>query len=97
MYRWIYDKAAKGGPGVPQLILNIYVTKGGDDLDTSFFIKGRPSFPEVFDSLVKDNTGKPMMVFVCGPKQIVNQTWDLSMKKNRDGHKIHFHHETFEF
>jgi len=39
----------------------------------------------------------PTFVFVCGPKKIVNISWDTSKKQSLQGKVFHFHHETFEF
>ncbi len=51
----------------------------------------------IFDGVVSSHPYKATTVFVCGPKAMVNDCWDVSSTRSLKGHKFHFHHETFEF
>jgi len=85
-----------GKPGFPQLNVSIYVTKGEDNLDP-VFVQGRPNFPAIFDEVSQNFPDKPVTVFVCGPKQMIQTVWDVSNQKTRSGTPFYFHKETFEF
>ncbi len=43
------------------------------------------------------HANKTGLVFACGPKPMVAELWDNSIKATVRGVRIDFHHEVFEF
>lgn len=62
---------------------------------TSVF-RGRPDMKHVLGS-VKSNGAAMHAVYCCGPKQLVDQTWDATTALTDAQARFNFHHETFEF
>lgn len=59
---------------------------------------GDPNLVEVFQQIGEDQSGRRVAVFACGPSSLVNDAWDVSMKRSAlSGTRFDFHHETFEF
>jgi len=75
------------------------------------FLPGRPDIPVLYETMmgytlsgqegqtVSDSEAakKAATVFVCGPEQLVNDTWDSANAWLQGGHRFDFHHETFDF
>lgn len=94
--KWCLE-ASKKGNGLPDLEVQIYVTKSEGELQ-GFFIKGRPDMFNIFSKIVADYPERPSTVFTCGPRKLVNNCWDATTaQRQNNGASIHFHHETFEF
>ncbi len=83
-------------PGMPALVLGIYITKSKGSLPPPF-IAGRPKIGEIFGTMVTSHPGKAGMVLACGPDQLVAELWDHSIKFTMAGTRIDFHHEVFNF
>jgi len=102
-YGWFAEEIQEcwdnsGKPGMPALTLQVYVTRPlEDDPVHPNFYTGKPNFSKIFEEIVTLYPKRATTVFVCGPKQMVNQTWDSSVAQGRKGNKFHFHHELFEF
>jgi len=94
--QWCFD-ASKKGNGLPDLEVQIYVTKTDEENLNGFFIKGRPDMFSIFDRILGKYPDRASTVFTCGPRKMVNSCWDAASEQRRKGAYIHFHHETFEF
>lgn len=87
--------AKAGGSNVPKLSLGIYATRAKSA--TPPIKTGRPKMAAKYDKIASTLRDEACLVFVCGPKLMVNENWDLSTRKSRAGMTFHFHHETFDF
>jgi len=88
-------------PGFPTFIPLIHVTRDEPDpaafgLPQSALFKGRPDMNHILTSM-KSNGIKRHAAYCCGPKQLVEQTWEGTSALSDDNIQFAFHHETFEF
>ena len=51
----------------------------------------------LLSSSMKSNGIKRHAAYCCGPKQLVEQTWEGTSALSDDNIQFAFHHETFEF
>jgi len=80
-----------------KLDLRIHITRNENEPKDAApcIFYGRPDMETIFGTISERKT--PCLVFVCGPKKMVNSTWDITNTELLKGHFFHFHHETFEF
>ena len=83
-------------PQFPPLNIKIYVTKE-EKIRSRGYMSGRPDFDRVFGDITLTHGDKTMLVFACGPSQMVKQVWDQSLERIGDGANVDFHREIFEF
>jgi predicted ferric reductase len=86
----------------PALKLEVYITRASDDdpllaKHATLLRRGRPDFTTMFTEISREHQKSAAFVFSCGPSAIINQLWDLSVKRSKSGSLVQFHHETFEF
>eukprot|EP00178_Gracilaria_changii_P005985 TRINITY_DN20247_c0_g1_i1.p1 TRINITY_DN20247_c0_g1~~TRINITY_DN20247_c0_g1_i1.p1 ORF type:complete len:174 (-),score=21.39 TRINITY_DN20247_c0_g1_i1:92-613(-) len=60
-----------------------------------YFELDRPDISDFFESL--DLEDDRAAVYACGPKAMINDTWDATSSANLRGHSFDFHHETFNW
>jgi NAD(P)H-flavin reductase len=65
---------------------------GAKQVSNDMLKTGRES---IFETIKEENSRA--FVVACGPPAMVNQVWDLSIKKGISKVRFDFHHETFEF
>lgn len=85
---------------LPRLDLRVHITRAAKDAPAPVppFYHGRPDMTKIMGEISSDAGKNPVFVFVCGPKKMVNSTWDLTNELMRTLRKpFEFHHETFEF
>ena len=84
---------------LPNLVVWQYVSRAKPEelANNKFGITGRPKFANIFGKILKSHPNQPVLVFACGPGAMVNELWDLSTQHTRQGHRIDFKHEIFEF
>eukprot|EP00462_Mataza_sp_D1_P000106 CAMPEP_0175088646 /NCGR_PEP_ID=MMETSP0086_2-20121207/356_1 /TAXON_ID=136419 /ORGANISM="Unknown Unknown, Strain D1" /LENGTH=975 /DNA_ID=CAMNT_0016361087 /DNA_START=444 /DNA_END=3371 /DNA_ORIENTATION=- len=61
---------------------------------------GRPDMASVFREIESTDSASDRLatvVFACGPRGLVNASWDETVKRNKKGARFDFHFETFEF
>lgn len=88
---------AQNVESMPKLVVWLHVTKAKAGTVKAPLIAGRPNMQEVFDSMQTCYPTQAALCFACGPSPMVNELWDLSIKRTREGGRVDFHHETFEF
>jgi len=105
-FRWFEEElvwckmASQNNKDLPELEYMIYVTKGHvpEGLQS-----GRPDFEAIFEKAAgktkEKSPDKPKVVcvFCCGPRKLVNQSWDAAVVLDREGFPFQYHHECFEF
>jgi predicted ferric reductase len=90
-------------PLAPALNLAIHITRDDENCNNPQIVHGKPNFEDVISQCVDEMSdfSRSMLVFACGPGSMVNQLWDVSMKKPmKKGNKrirVDFYHESFEF
>ena len=90
-------------PLLPNLNLAIYITREDKKYNNKQVVCGRPNFEEVLGQCIDEMSefSRSMLVYACGPGNMINQLWDASMKKplKKNGKRIRldFYHESFEF
>jgi len=79
-----------------QLDLRVYLTRADENAqyDAPLYA-GRPDKQKILEEATSDR--EPSFVFVCGPRKMVNETWDCANALQRGGKICHFHHETFHY
>jgi NAD(P)H-flavin reductase len=88
---------------LPEFNLAVYITRDDEKNHDDQILYGKPDFEEVVSQCVDEMSSftRSMLVYACGPGSMVNQLWDVSMKKpmKKDGKRIRvdFYHESFEF
>eukprot|EP00038_Savillea_parva_P018065 m.22326 g.22326 ORF g.22326 m.22326 type:complete len:1212 (+) comp3975_c0_seq2:424-4059(+) len=94
-----YVDVSRSNRALPELDLRVHCTraKAEDASVVSPLIAGRPDFAALLDECAHDLPLASTLVFACGPGRMVNQLWDETTTRNRRGHRVDFHHETFEF
>ena len=97
-----FHKLSIKDPLLPDLKLSIHVTRGNDGhalIKGQQFLYSRPQFDTVMDECIasKPEDSTSTLVYACGPTKMVNQLWDVSMKRNAKDCRVDFYHETFEF
>jgi predicted ferric reductase len=92
-----YSQANKANSPFPPLYVWIYVTRAKTVTNTDLFVPGRPDFEAVFNTMSADHPNKSTVVFACGPAPMVNDCWDRSVDRKKNGQRFDFHHETFDF
>jgi len=92
----------------PRLVVRLFVTKSTEgslvEIEDEFqkpkgfsVCYGRPDIPVTMSELEqKYIRRKKAAVFACGPKKLVNSTWDFCTKK-KNPVAYDFHHEIFNF
>lgn len=83
---------------MPKFVPSIFVTRIDDtaQIDPNY-IRQRPDFDGFFDSIVNAHPKRATTVFACGPKEMIKTCWDCVNVRNRNGNKLIYHHETFDF
>jgi predicted ferric reductase len=87
----------------PELKLAIHITREDEKCDNSQILYSKPDFDTVMHQCVEDMSefSQSILVYACGPGSMVNQLWDVSMKKklkkNDKRIRVDFYHESFEF
>ena len=90
-------------PLLPTLNLSIYITRDDEKYNDEQILYGKPDFKHVVSQCVDEMSEitRSMLVYACGPGNMVNQLWDATMKKpmkkNDRCIRIDFYHESFEF
>jgi predicted ferric reductase len=90
-------------PLLPTLNLFIYITRNDEKCNDEQILHGKPDFEEVVGQCVEEMSEftRSMLVYACGPGNMVNRLWDVAMKKpmKKNGRRIRidFYHESFEF
>ncbi|KAL7502826.1 hypothetical protein ACHAXN_001326, partial [Cyclotella atomus] len=88
---------------LPEFNLAVYITRDDEKNHDDQILYGKPDFEEVVSQCVDEMSSftRSMLVYACGPGSMVNQLWDVSIKKpmKKDGKRIRvdFYHESFEF
>jgi hypothetical protein len=86
----------KSGKGYPTLHLHVHIT-GAKEVSDEILHTDRRNFESVFDQIAQETCRA--FVITCGPRPaaMVNQVWDLSIRKSLSNVRFDFHHEIFEF
>jgi len=102
-YCWFVDELnecwnGSQKPGMPTFAPSIFVTRIDEKaaIDPNY-IRSRPDFDGFFDNVVNTHPKRATTVFACGPTQLIKTCWDCVNARNRDGNKLIYHHETFDF
>ena len=72
------------------------------------FEAGRPDLSSLFPRMLAPSdltqpspnaeaNARAITTFVCGPTALVNELWDAAAENARNGLRVDFHHETFDF
>jgi predicted ferric reductase len=90
-------------PLAPELNLAIHITREDEKYENRQILYSKPDFDTVMHQCVEDMSefSQSILVYACGPGSMVNQLWDVSMKKklkkNDKRIRVDFYHESFEF
>jgi predicted ferric reductase len=90
-------------PLAPELNLAIHITREDEKYKNRQILYSKPDFDTVMHQCVEDMSefSQSILVYACGPGSMVNQLWDVSMKKklkkNDKRIRVDFYHESFEF
>eukprot|EP00804_Cyclotella_cryptica_P026232 CCRYP_009796-RC/>CCRYP_009796-RC protein AED:0.05 eAED:0.05 QI:1240/1/1/1/0.85/0.75/8/145/833 len=85
------------------LNMSIHITREEEKCDNTQIVYSKPDFDNVMHQCVADMSefSQSMLVYACGPGSMVNQLWDVimkkPMKKNDKPVRVDFYHESFEF
>ena len=83
-------------PGRPALVPLIYITRSKDKLANPL-LSGRPNIDHHFAEMMSSHPSKAGLAFACGPGPLVAELWDSTIQASRQGRRIDFHHEVFNF
>lgn len=90
-------------PLAPALTMSIHITREEEKCENPQIVYSKPDFDNVMHQCVDNMSefSQSILVYACGPGSMINQLWDVTMKKPMKKHdkriRVDFYHESFEF